>query len=164
MLKLGLLLVAGVAGVQVMSANVETSKPSASYESAIQTWRAQRVERLKAPNGWLSLIGLEWLKEGKNTIGSDKKNDIVLAAGPAHLGVVTLAKGKATIALDASGVSADIASKACCSQADSGTSASTQPSSAVSITTSPGTSASTGSSVSPSTAPALAWPAWNSVR
>jgi uncharacterized protein (DUF1684 family) len=100
MLKLGLLLAASVAGVQVMSASVETSKPSGSYEGEIQAWRAKRVERLKAPNGWLSLIGLEWLKEGKNTVGSDRKNDIVLAAGPARLGVVTLAKGKATIALD----------------------------------------------------------------
>ncbi len=100
MLKLSLLLAASVAGVQVMSANVEESKPAGSYESQIQTWRTQRVERLKAPTGWLSLIGLEWLKEGKNTLGSDKKNDIVLTAGPAHLGVVTLAKGKASIELD----------------------------------------------------------------
>ncbi len=100
MLKLSLLLAASVAGVQVMSANVEESKPAGSYESQIQTWRTQRVERLKAPTGWLSLIGLEWLKEGKNTVGSDKKNDIVLTAGPAHLGVVTLAKGKASIELD----------------------------------------------------------------
>jgi uncharacterized protein (DUF1684 family) len=83
-----------------MSAGVEESKPAGSYESQIQAWRTQRVERLKSPNGWLSLIGLEWLKEGKNTIGSDRKNDIVLTAGPAHLGVVTLAKGKATIVLD----------------------------------------------------------------
>lgn len=100
MLKLGLLLAASVAGVQMMSAGVEDSKPAGSYESQIQTWRTQRVERLKAPNGWLSLIGLEWLKEGKNSVGSDKKNDIVLTTGPAHLGDVTLAKGKATIALD----------------------------------------------------------------
>lgn len=100
MLKLSLLLAASVAGVQVMSASVEDTKPAGSYESQIQAWRTQRVERLKAPNGWLSLIGLDWLKEGRNTIGSDKKNDIVLTAGPAHLGVVTLAKGKATIELD----------------------------------------------------------------
>ncbi len=100
MLKLSLLLAASVAGVQVMSAGVEGSKPAGSYESQIQAWRTQRVERLKSPNGWLSLIGLEWLKEGRNTVGSDKKNDIVLLAGPPHLGVVTLAKGKATIELD----------------------------------------------------------------
>ncbi|HEY6985758.1 MAG TPA: DUF1684 domain-containing protein [Rhodanobacteraceae bacterium] len=101
MLKTTLLLAAALVGVQVTSAKVEESKPgAAAYTSEIETWRAKRVERLKAPNGWLSLIGLHWLKEGRNTVGTDKGNDIVLAAGPAHLGVVTLAKDKATIDLD----------------------------------------------------------------
>jgi len=99
MLKLSLLLAASVAGVQLMSAKVEESKPT-TYEGQIEQWRAQRVERLKAPNGWLSLIGLHWLKEGKNTVGSDKSNDIVLATGPGNLGVVTLTKGRASIALN----------------------------------------------------------------
>ena len=99
MLKLSLLLAASIAGVQVMSANVEESKPK-SYQAEIEQWRAQRVARLKGPSGWLSLIGLHWLKEGKNTLGSDKSNDIVLAAGPKSLGTITLAKGKATIVLN----------------------------------------------------------------
>lgn len=100
MLKSAVLVAAGFAGVQLMSAGVETGKP-ADYTKQIETWRAQRVERLKAPGGWLSLIGLHWLKDGANTVGSAKGNDIVLAAGPARLGTVTLKDGKATIALDA---------------------------------------------------------------
>src|SRR4051812_29563234 len=100
MLKLSLLLAASIAGVQLMSAKVDGSKPALSYDAQIQDWRTQRVERLKAPNGWLSLIGLHWLKEGENTLGTDNSNDIVLAAGPAHLGVVTLANGKTSIALN----------------------------------------------------------------
>ena len=56
LLKTSLLLAASVAGVQLMSAKVDDSK--GSYTQQIETWRAQRVERLKAPNGWLSLIGL----------------------------------------------------------------------------------------------------------
>ena len=98
LLKTSLLLAASVAGVQLMSAKVEDSK--GSYTQQIETWRSQRVERLKAPGGWLSLIGLHWLKDGKNTVGSAKDNDIVLNAGPAHLGVITLKDGKATIELD----------------------------------------------------------------
>jgi len=101
MLKTSLLLAAGFAGVQLMSANVESSKAPADYTKQIETWRAQRVERLKAPNGWLSLIGLPWLKEGANKVGSAKDNDVVLTKGPAHLGTITLKDGKATIALDA---------------------------------------------------------------
>jgi uncharacterized protein (DUF1684 family) len=101
MLKVIALAAASLAGVQLMSANVETSKPSSDYTQQIETWRAQRVERLKAPNGWLSLIGLHWLKDGKNSIGSAKDNDVVLAKGPAHLGAISLKGGKATIELDA---------------------------------------------------------------
>ncbi|MHB1273810.1 MAG: DUF1684 domain-containing protein [Rhodanobacter sp.] len=61
----------------------------------IEQWRADRVARLTAPDGWLSLIGLEWLKEGDNRVGTAADNDIVLKAGPAHLGIVTLDKGGA---------------------------------------------------------------------
>lgn len=98
LLKTSLLVAASVAGVQLMSAKVDDSK--GSYTQQIETWRSQRVERLKAPGGWLSLIGLHWLKDGKNTVGSAKDNEIVLNAGPAHLGVITLKDGKATIELD----------------------------------------------------------------
>jgi uncharacterized protein (DUF1684 family) len=101
MLKAIALLAASFAGVQVMSAHVETGTPSADYVKQIESWRAQRVERLKSDNGWLSLIGLHWLKDGRNTVGSAKGNDIVLAKGPAKLGVVTVKDGKASIELDA---------------------------------------------------------------
>lgn len=62
------------------------------YQRSIETSRAERVAHLTAPDGWLSLIGLEWLKRGDNRVGSAEDNDIVLKAGPAHLGVITLAK------------------------------------------------------------------------
>lgn len=101
MLKSAALVAASFAGVQLMSAHVETSKPAADYTRQIESWRAQRVERLKAPGGWLSLIGLHWLKDGANSVGSARGNDIVLAKGPARLGTITLKDGKATIALDA---------------------------------------------------------------
>jgi uncharacterized protein (DUF1684 family) len=101
MLKTAALAAASFAGVQLMSANVETSPAhGADYTKQIETWRTQRVERLKAPGGWLSLIGLHWIKDGKNTVGSAKSNDIVLAKGPAKLGTITLKGGKATIELD----------------------------------------------------------------
>ncbi|MFT3790017.1 MAG: DUF1684 domain-containing protein [Rudaea sp.] len=75
-----------------------------AYRKEIETWRAKRVERLKAPNGWLSLVGLEWLKEGANTIGSAKDNAIVIAKAPAHLGNIVLDRGRATFSLDSRAV------------------------------------------------------------
>ena len=105
MLKAAALAVASLAGVQVMSAGVdgEAKAPAANaaYVKQIEDWRAKRVERLQAPGGWTSLVGLHWLKDGSQSIGSDKGNDIVLAVGPKTLGKLTLARGKARIELDA---------------------------------------------------------------
>ena len=88
------------AGVGLSGAGVGTSG-DAAYTKQIQDWRHERVEHLRAPHGWLSLVGLDWLKDGKNTLGSAKGNDIVLAKAPAHLGTIVLDHGKATIVLDA---------------------------------------------------------------
>jgi len=70
-----------------MSANEAVS----SHAREIEQWRIDRVQRLTAVDGWLSLIGLEWLQQGANRLGSAPDNDIVLKAGPAHLGTLTLA-------------------------------------------------------------------------
>jgi uncharacterized protein (DUF1684 family) len=80
---------------------VSFAETPSSYVHEIDQWRAARVARLTGPDGWLSLIGLEWLREGANRVGSAGDNDIVLKAGPAHLGTVTLAAdGAVRIVLD----------------------------------------------------------------
>ena len=38
--------------------------PRAAWEA----WRAARLERLRAPRGWLAVTGLHWLEEGPNRI------------------------------------------------------------------------------------------------
>lgn len=106
MLSSGALVLASLVAGSVTATGVAGSGDDASYTQTIEAWRGQRVERLRRPDGWLSLIGLHWLKDGTNRVGSAKDNDLVLAQGPAHLGVVTLADGKVRIALDpASGAS-----------------------------------------------------------
>src|SRR4029077_16061813 len=107
MLKLSLLLAASVASVELISAKIDDGKmDKKAYTHEIETLRTQRVDRLKAPNGWLSLVGLFWLNEGPNLVGTDKKSDIVLDKGPARLGVVTLKNGKVSIQLDMKGPAA----------------------------------------------------------
>ena len=56
-----------------------------------RAWQRDRLTRLTAPDGWLSLVGLEWLKVGTNRVGRAADNDVVLTVGPAHLGVIMLA-------------------------------------------------------------------------
>jgi uncharacterized protein (DUF1684 family) len=52
-----------------------------AYEKEIAAWDAARIKSLKSENGWLNLVGLFWLKEGKNTFGSSTKNDVVFPEG-----------------------------------------------------------------------------------
>lgn len=83
MLMTTLLLAASLSGAQSIAARSDDD-----YVREIESWRDQRAQRLKSPTGWLSLVGLEWLKPGINTVGSAKDNDIVIAKAPAHLGKI----------------------------------------------------------------------------
>jgi uncharacterized protein (DUF1684 family) len=48
---------------------METPSPDVTVHRAqITQWQEKRAERLKAEDGWLSLIGLFWLSEGDNVI------------------------------------------------------------------------------------------------
>lgn len=59
-----------------------------TYAQEVERWHAARIARLTAPDGWLSLVGLEWLKPGRNRVGGTADNDIVLAGAAPHLGAV----------------------------------------------------------------------------
>jgi len=69
-----------------------------SYKAEIEHWREQREARLKADDGWLTVAGLFWLKEGKNSVGADKSASIVLPPGsaPASLGEFDFHDGQTT--------------------------------------------------------------------
>lgn len=68
------------------------------YETEILKWRADRVAELKAEDGWLSLAGLFWLREGSNPFGSDASNEIALPDGPPHAGSFEFHNGKVSLA------------------------------------------------------------------
>jgi uncharacterized protein len=55
----------------------------AGYRARIEKWRQQHEENLKAENGWLTVAGLFWLKEGESTIGTGRENNFVLPQGSA---------------------------------------------------------------------------------
>ncbi len=64
------------------------SKEELDYISTIDEWHKGRIDRLEAKDSWLSLAGLYWLKNGENSFGSGKENDIVFPAdkSPALIG------------------------------------------------------------------------------
>lgn len=77
----------------------ETAKatPPVPYPEELAGWQANRAARLKAEGGWLSVVGLNWLKEGDNRFGSDRSNDVVFPKGPARGGTLRLQKGEVTL-------------------------------------------------------------------
>src|SRR5215211_8367380 len=77
----------------------QAAAPAASYEQELERWKAKRLAGLKSEEGWLSLVGLFWFKEGENRFGSDPSNEIVLPDGkaPALAGTLRLAAGKVTL-------------------------------------------------------------------
>jgi len=81
----------------LMLVQCDHSKPkseSKEYKQSIHQWRSSRLKNLKAPGGWLNLAGLEWLKQGKNTIGSDSSHDAVFPEkAPAKVGEIYLEEG-----------------------------------------------------------------------
>ena len=69
-----------------------------TYEETILTERREREDRFKnTERGWLGLVGLYWLRDGENKIGSDPDNDILLPpVVPGHIGIVQYNNGVAT--------------------------------------------------------------------
>jgi uncharacterized protein (DUF1684 family) len=67
------------------------------YSQQIRADRIGRVMELTKPDGWLTLVGLNFLEQGANTVGSDRGNQIILSAGPPQFGTIVLTKtGTAT--------------------------------------------------------------------
>src|SRR5947208_8939124 len=48
------------------------------YVKAIEKWRSDEERDLKKEDGWLTLAGLFWLKEGVNTVGGGPQYDVRL--------------------------------------------------------------------------------------
>jgi uncharacterized protein len=66
------------------------------YLDHMQQWQAARHAELTDPDGWLSLVGLFWLKPGSNSFGAAPDNDLQFPEGKAdaHLGWFWLDDGE----------------------------------------------------------------------
>lgn len=75
---------------------------ASTYEDSIRAWQKQRDAGLRSPDGWLTLVGLFWLKPGDNTIGSAASNDFVLPknSAPAKVGRIHLDGSTITFTAD----------------------------------------------------------------
>ena len=62
-----------------------------TYQNQTEDWRADRLAALKAEDGWLNLTDRIEIAPGRMTVGRAADNDVVISAGPDHLGVLDLA-------------------------------------------------------------------------
>lgn len=68
----------------------------ADFAAAHAAWQAERHRSLAAPEGWLSLVGLHFLKEGENAAGSDPALPVTLPGAPPRVGAFQLAGDRVT--------------------------------------------------------------------
>ena len=64
------------------------------YAAQVAKFRGYREKSLVADGGWTTVVGLAWLKEGDNRVGSGPHSDVELpASAPAQAGRLTLRAG-----------------------------------------------------------------------
>lgn len=85
------LLAALLTSFVAMPAGLAAGDGSSSYEDQIGQWRQARNERLADPNGWMTLVGLEWLEEGENSVGAAESSDAHIPGGPDSWGMIHVA-------------------------------------------------------------------------
>jgi uncharacterized protein (DUF1684 family) len=85
-----------VAAIQLLSTLPATAQTA--YVTEQEQWREDQQKDLTQPKGWLSLAGLYWLKEGRNSLGGATTNDLVFPGPgtPPAIGVIEFHQGTAT--------------------------------------------------------------------
>jgi uncharacterized protein (DUF1684 family) len=64
--------------VSLLIVNLNSNAQSGNYSDSINRWHQQRIQDLKAPDGWINLVGLFWLQPGTNRLGSSTSNELML--------------------------------------------------------------------------------------
>jgi len=80
-------------------APVKGAEEKVPYQQQVEKWKKDRLARLKSDDGWLTLVGLFWLKPGENKVGSEAKDTVVLPASksPKYAASLFLENKKVTL-------------------------------------------------------------------
>ena len=80
----------------LISVNAQTA-----YVREIEKWRTDHQAEIKDENGWLTVAGLFWLKDGTNSIGAGSGFDIELTENfKGKFGVIEFNNGAATLKVE----------------------------------------------------------------
>lgn len=71
----------------------------APYQQEVEQWRTEHQRKLAADDGWLTVVGLDWLKEGDNRVGADPASEVLLPPGsaPRQVAVLSFRAGKVVL-------------------------------------------------------------------
>ena len=69
------------------------------YRLQVEQWRAEHQRKLAKDFGWLTVVGLDWLKEGDNRVGAELSDEVPLPPGsaPKQVAVISFHAGKAVL-------------------------------------------------------------------
>jgi uncharacterized protein (DUF1684 family) len=83
----------------MLSAATTAATSDDAYRQAVEQWRVQHQRDLAADFGWLTVVGLDWLKEGDNRVGADPSSEVALPPGsaPQRVAVISLHAGQAVL-------------------------------------------------------------------
>jgi len=77
------------APAQAALAQTSVTSAESEWRQDLDRWRTRRAQEIHAPDGWLTLVALDWLKPGANSIGAAADNQIQLHADvPDHIGML----------------------------------------------------------------------------
>src|SRR5476651_1222023 len=93
----------------VAGSDTKSLDDQSAWQKDLLAWRAQRAANLQAPEGWLSLIALGWLKEGDNSFGASDDSRVQISGKvPAHIAIVRMEKGTLQLLPPAEGFPKDL--------------------------------------------------------
>jgi uncharacterized protein (DUF1684 family) len=64
---------------------------AAAHAREVEAWHETRYATLRRDTSWLTLAGLDWLRDGVNRVGSDPGADVRLTDGPPDAGRIVVA-------------------------------------------------------------------------
>jgi len=70
-----------------------------SYRGKVEVWRAKHQAEIDKDFGWLTVVGLDWLKEGDDRVGADPSDQVPLPPGsaPRQVAVISFHAGQAVL-------------------------------------------------------------------
>jgi len=108
-LTLGLSLAGSVSLLSPPAAAQTITNAESEWRTDLTAWRVRREKAIDAPGGWLTLVGMEWLKTGINSVGAADDNQIQLHAQvPDHIGLLTVSGKTVQLLAPSGGFPADL--------------------------------------------------------